>query len=226
MKRHALQILATTLLLASGNVLALDTSTLLADPAARSLVEKKCIRVETSGFIPVPFDVATGILNHPDFLQSVQDEYARSISKDGKLKFPIIETTPGSYHYVNAKNQRTDIAELFRGKTEDDAFDLIYHVTGKRFFGTYEVIIHLRAINADAAGVVYTTQIHAYPHNGPLRFLARRLGVVERYFKKNTTTIDWMARKISIGLAERASFQTYQEQQAKAGSTTPSAATL
>jgi hypothetical protein len=221
MKRHILQIAAATLVWVSHSVWALDTSSLLDNPAAKSLLEKKCIRAETAGMVPVHFSAATNILNHPGFIQAVQDEYARSISKDGKVKFPIIETAPGIYHYVNGKKQRTDIAELFRGKTEDDSFDLIYHATGKRFFGTYEVIIHLKTIDADAAGVVYTAQVHAYPHNGPLRFLARRLGVVERYFKKNTSDIAWVARKISVGLTERTALQSKRDHQAKAEPTTP-----
>ena len=95
-----------------------------------------------------------------------------------------------------------DITELLRKQTGENTFDMIYHVKGKRFFGAYEVIIHVRAIDAGAAGVIYTAQIHAYPHNGAFRFFARRFGSIERYFKKKTRLIESISNQVLSGLCE------------------------
>lgn len=197
---------------------ALDTASLLNDSAEMELLQKNCIRAETSGVVPIRFDTACEILTQPDLYQMLQDEYARSVSKNGKVDFPIIETKPGHYYYVNADNQRTDIVELYRQQTEAGVFDVVLKASGKRFFGHYDVIIHVQILDAVDAGVTYFADVNAYPYNGAMRFIARRLGMVERYFKKNTDDILWVARKIGTGLSDRIGFDpaNVQEKQATA----------
>jgi hypothetical protein len=202
MKKQVLQVITIALTMVSRHASGMDTAALLGDSAAGELLSKKCIRAETAGIVPVRFDDAASVLKQPGLVQAVQKEYARSVARDGKVQFPIIKTAPGTYHYVNKKNQKTQITELVRKQTAKDTFDMVYHAEGKRFFGKYEVIIHLRAIDADAAGVVYTAQIHAYPRNGPMRFFARRLGVVERYFRKKTDVITDISTRICTGLCD------------------------
>jgi hypothetical protein len=204
---------------ACSSVSALETADLVPDASARELLEKKCIRAATSGMVPVSYDSATRILAQEDLLNIVQAEYARSISKEGTVKFPIIETAPGKFYYINEKNQRTDIIELYRSQSEDGAFDIILQASGKRFFGLYDVIIHVRILDASAAGVAYTAKVHAYPHNGSMRFLARRLGTIERYFRKNTSNIEGLACNIGQGLAENVSLH---DQARKTASALPS----
>ena len=209
MKKHIFHSVALIAATACSSVLALGTADLLPDSPARKLLDKKCIRAATSGVVPVSYDSATRILDQQDLLKIVQAEYARSISKEGSVKFPIIETAPGQFHYVNEKGQRTDIVELHRSQSEEGAFDIILQASGKRFFGLYDVIIHVQIQDASDAGVVYAAQVHAYPHNGPMRFFARKLGTVERYFRKNTSNIESLACNIGQGLAEQASLQDH-----------------
>jgi hypothetical protein len=202
MKKHIFHSIGLVLVTACSGVLALGTADLLPDSPARELLDKNCIRAATSGVVPVPYDSATRILDQQDLLQIVQAEYARSISKEGSVKFPIIQTATGQFHYVNEKGQRTDIVELHRSRSEEGAFDIILQASGKRFFGRYDVIIHVQFQDASDEGLVYTAQVHAYPHNGPMRFFARKLGSVERYFRKNTSKIELLACSIGQGLAE------------------------
>jgi hypothetical protein len=84
---------------------------------------------------------------------------------------------------------------------------MILKASGKRFFGNYDVIIHVQFQDASDEGVIYTAQVYAYPHNGPMRFFARRLGTVERYFRKNTSNIELLACSIGQGLAENPMLQ-------------------
>jgi hypothetical protein len=174
----------------------LNTATLLNGHESTTLLEKKCIETTVSGIIAPRWDIATQMLAQPDFIPWIQSAYQRSISTDGTLSFPITETTDGTYHYVNKKKQRTTIFELYRKQTSATTFDLIYLAKGKRFFGKYEVLIHVHAIDAGSAGTVYTASIHAYPKNGPLRFFARRMGSVERYFQTKTKMIANITEKI------------------------------
>jgi hypothetical protein len=67
-------------------------------------------------------------------------------------------------------------------------------------------LIHVHAIDAGEFGTVYTAAIHAYPHNGPLRFFARRLGTVERFFKRKTLLIVNITDKICADMENSSSF--------------------
>lgn len=151
----------------------------------------------------VPFDEASATFNQPNLFELVQAEYARSVSKEGKVDIPIIETAPGQYHYFNNKGKRVDLRELYKAKSGGGVYDYILQASGKRFFGRYDVVIHFQMLEAKETGVTYTTQIHAYPHNGALRFFARKLGTVERYFKKNADKIGNIAQSIGEGLTQR-----------------------
>ena len=206
MKRHALQSIAIALALVAGRVFALETAKLLTDADARALLEKKCIRTEAYGMLPARFDAAASYLNQPGLVQRIQGEYRCSVSRDGTIDFPIVGTGNGEYHYVNEKNQRTDLFELCRRQTSDSTFDLIYLAKGKRYFGKYEVLIHIRVVDAQTAGILYIAEIHAYPRNAALRFFARRFGTVERYFQRKTRLIDRVSNKICIGMEDSPSF--------------------
>ena len=199
MKRHAILFIVIALAWASGRSPAQNTAVRLDDPAAKFL-EKKCIRTESSGVLPARFDAVACYLSQPDLVQRLQGEYRRSVSKDGTMDFPIVENGNNSYYYINEKDQRTDLFELYRGQTSDSMFDLVYYAKGKRYFGKYEVLIHIRAIDAKPAGTIYTASVHAYPHNGLMRFFARRFGTVERYFQRKTRIINRVSNKICIGM--------------------------
>jgi hypothetical protein len=184
----------------------LDTAALVHGHESAALLEKNCIQTTVSGVLPPRWDTTTQMLNRPDFIQWIQSEYQRSVSKDGTCTFPIEGTGNGAYYYVNKKNQRTEIIELYRNQTSETTFDMIYHAKGKRVFGKYEVLIHVHAIDAGEIGTVYTATIHAYPHNGPLRFFARRLGTAERYFERKTKLIVNVTNKICTDVENSSSF--------------------
>ena len=187
--------------LACGHAFALDTAALV-DGHAAELLEKKCIVTETGGVLPAQFHAVARYLSNPDLVQCIQGEYRRSVSTDGTIDFPIVGNGDNTYYYINEKNQRTDLTELYRRQTSDSTFDLAYHAAGKRFFGKYEVLIHIRAIDAGPAGTIYLASVYAYPHNGPMRFFARRFSTVERYFQRKTRVIARVSNKICIGLED------------------------
>lgn len=199
MKRPAIPYIIIALGLASGCSFALDTAAFL-DADSAKLLKKKCIVTETGGVLPARFDAVASYLSRSNLVQQLQREYRRSVSRDGTLDFPIIGNGNGSYTYFNEKNQRTDLFELYRRQTSESTFDLIYHAEGKRFFGKYEVLVHLRAIDAGPAGTIYLASVHAYPHNGPMRFFARRFGTVDRYFRRKTRMITRVSSRICDGM--------------------------
>jgi len=186
-------------LLLSPHVFARGTAGLLNDTSAQELLAKKCIRLGTSEVLPIQFETACQVLAQPHLLEAAQGEY----STGGEVGIPIIETAPGHYYYISETGHRTEMVELYRKQTDACSFDYIVKASGKRFFGRYDVVVHLQVIDAATAGVVYSVRVHAYAHNGVSRFLARRLGVTNRYFKKKTQLISYVARETGLGLCER-----------------------
>ncbi len=189
--------LATMLLFHTMAVHALDT-TALVDGSAVDLLDKKCIRTDIGGVLPVRFDALVELLDQPDLILYIQKEYGSAIFTDEANDFPIARTRNGAYHYINEKNRRTDFLELYRQQTSDISFDLVYLAKGKRYFGKYEVLIHIRAVDADAAGTLYIAEIHAYPRNAALRFFARQFGTIERYFQRKTRRVAHIATQLCM----------------------------
>jgi hypothetical protein len=204
MKR--LFFLISTLLLAGGAG-AVGTAELVTDEAALEVLNKKCIRLGTSELLPIQFDTACAVLGRGDLIQAMQAEFAQSISKNGAVDFPIITDGPGKYHYINEKGKRTDITELYRKQTDDVSFDYIARASGKRFFGGFDVVVHLQVIDMKDAGVVYSVNTHAYPRNWLTRFSVREIGVTKEYFKKKMKLISWVAREIAIELCADEEFR-------------------
>ncbi len=187
-----MKILLTSLLVfLAGTAQALNTAALV-DGSAAELLDKNCIRTDMGGVLPIRFDAAVALLNQPDLILYIQKEYRTSISADGN----------GAYHYFNEKNQRTEIFELYRQQTSETSFDLIYLACGKRYFGRYEVLIHIRAVDAETAGTLYIAEIHAYPRNATRRFFARRFGTIERYFQQKTRKIAHSSIQLCIQMEQ------------------------
>ncbi|WP_372807772.1 hypothetical protein [Pontiella sp.] len=204
MKRFVLQLVALVLAASS---FGLGTADLLDDAEAKALLEKKCIRFGTSELLPIPFETACKTLEQPDLLKAVQEEFARSVSENGQVDFPVFDDGGGKYHYINEKGHRTDIKELYRKKTDDHSFDYIVWATGKRFFGRYDVVVHLQIVDAGALGIAYSVSTHAYPHNWLTRFSARKVAPTKKYFAGKMKLVSYIAREVGIGLCQAEAFR-------------------
>lgn len=198
MKRVLIQLL---LCLFSFSAFALNTESLVSDPFVSKILKKKCIRLGTSEVLTLNFDSICKTLNHPQLIQNIQKEFCRSISETGEVDFPIHNDGNGKYHYINEKGKRTDIVELYKKKTDDFSYDYIVQAYGKRFFGKYNVIIHLQIINTGSGHVVYSVHVHAWPHNWLTRS-AHKMGLTKSFFTKKMKLISWVAREVGTGLCE------------------------
>ncbi|MDF7798943.1 hypothetical protein P4C99_05685 [Pontiellaceae bacterium B1224] len=199
MKRLALYICLFFLTLSAW---AVNTADLVTNPVGLNVLQKKCIRLGTSEVLPIQFETACIVLKQQDLLPAVQEEFARSISEDGTVDFPVFETDPGTYYYINENGKRTDIVELYRKQTDEHSFNFIVMASGKRFFGRYDVIIHLQVVDAGPAGIIYSVKVHAYPHNWLTR-TSHKIGLTRGFFKKKMQLISWVAREIATGLCEQ-----------------------
>ncbi len=204
MKRITLQLI---IIFFSASAYSIDLSDLLEDSSPKELLQKKCIRLGTSEVLDIPFETACKVLSKSTLLKLAQDEFGRSISKNGNVDFPVIQTAPNTYYYINEKGHRADLTELYRKQTDESSFNYVILASGKRFFGQYDVIIHLQIIDAGQSGIIYAVSMHAYPHNMLTRFSARKIGPVKKYFKKKMKLISYVAREVAVGLCRKEAFQ-------------------
>ncbi len=123
-----------------------------------------------------------------DLLAEVQAAYQRALPAEDTPEFTIKQSDPGHYYYINKADQRTDIDTVCSGRKEQGAFHVVYHAKGKRFFGRFQSLTHVRLCPTEA-GAAYRVEVLAYPENGVSRFFIRHLHVIERYFKKKTADI-------------------------------------
>ncbi len=188
-----------TLTLSVGSVLATDLVGLLDGHPQVALLEKNCIQTDVSVALPLRFETIVQWLDQPHVIDQIQQEYRKTISKDGEGDASLVINGPGSYSYINEKNQPTTILELCRKRTSNITFDLIYFVAGKRYFGKHETLIHIHVVNAGAAGTIYMISIHTYPHNPLVRFFARRKKKVKNYFRNKALLI----AQISFQIGQR-----------------------
>lgn len=203
MKHLLLQFSA--LLLTIGTF-AQSTAQLLTNSAGQDVLQKKCIRLGTSEILPVQFETACTVLKQQDLLPAIQEEFIRTISEDGKVDFPVFGNGP-AYYYINEKDQRTDIVELYRKQTDEHSFNYIVMANGKRFFGKYDVVIHLQVVDAGPAGIVYSVKVHAYPYNWLTR-TSHKIGLTRSFFKNKMKLISWVAREVGTGLCEQEEIKT------------------
>ena len=204
MKRIVLQILALLLAAASYGK---DTAALIKDAEASKILEKKCIRLGTSEVLKVDFETACSVLRQSDLVEAIQEEFAQTIAEDGKVEFPIIDEGGGKYYYENEKGKRTDVRELYRKRTDEHTFDYVVWARGKRFFGGFDVVIHLQVADAGFQGIIYSVYTHAYPHNWATRFSARNIGTTKRYFRRKMKMISYVAREIGLSLCSKEAFR-------------------
>ena len=184
---------------------ALETVSLLPDegPSRALLEQKKPIYAETRGEVDVVFSNALIVFDQPNLLKEVQDAYCVLIAKDHEPEFTIQQQSTNTYFYVNKDGDRTDIQEVVRRQTSENTFDIIYYSCGKRFFGKYQAVIHVRISDGGEGCSSYTAAVYAYPENAFSRFFARHLGLVERFFRSKTEELTGIITTISCNLCEK-----------------------
>jgi len=200
MKRLALYLL---LIFSTADSFALETADLIDDKAALEVLNKNCIRLGTSELVPIEFSTLCAVLDRSGLIEALQYEFARTISKNGQVDFPVFQDGPGKYHYTDESGHRTDLKELYRKQTDAHSYDFIILASGRRFFGKYDVVVHLQVVDAGTAGVAYSVAAHAYPHNWLTRFSLHKIGLTKGYFKDKMQMISYIAREIAVGLCEQ-----------------------
>ena len=170
------------------------------DAGAEAVLARRCIVVTTTGQLALAYAGMARAFASPDLLGDLQREYAHQLPAGEQPEFIIQQTSPGSYHYVNRLGQESFIREVHRAEHAGPVTELVLHAWGRRFFGRYEAVIHVAVYPVEPGELGYTAVVHAYPENGVSRFLARHLGLVERYFRSKTAEIEALSSRLGAAL--------------------------
>lgn len=183
---NRLLCLITVFVLASGAQAVLPVS-LAASPEAQSLLTNNCIRIEASGTAAADFDDLLNVNGRADLLDAVQREYAAMQPPGKKPEFEIQQTGPGTYFYLNCKNQKSHLTELMRDLQPDGRLHAVYAVSGDRFFGPFQALVHIEIEDSGDGKVAYHAEVYAWPENQLVRGAARGLRfAVESFFNSKT----------------------------------------
>ena len=184
-----------------GAALALPTPERIAgDTGSVAVLARPCIVVHTTGRMDLAYSGMARAFASPDLLGDMQREYALQLPAGEQPEFVIQQQTPGSYHYVNRLGQESFIREVHRAEHEGPVTELVLHTWGRRFFGRYEAVIHIAVQPGEGPDLDYQAVVYAYPENGVSRFLARHLGLVERYFRSKTAEIESLSVRLGAAL--------------------------
>lgn len=183
---NRLLCLITVFVLASGAQAALPVS-LAASPEVQSLLTNDCIRIEASGAAAARFADLLSVNGRDDLLEAVQREYAAMLPKGKQPEFEIQQTGPGAYFYLNCKNQESHLTELMRDLQPDGKLHVVYAVSGDRFFGPFQALVHIEIEASGDDKVAYHAEVYAWPENQLVRGAARGLRfAIESFFNSKT----------------------------------------
>jgi hypothetical protein len=194
--------LITLFALASGAQAVLPAS-LYAAPEVQSILSNNCIRIETRGRAAANFADLLSVNRRPDLLQAVQREYAAMMPEGKAPEFEIQETAPGAYFYLNAKNQESRLTELLRELQPDGKLHAVYAVSGERFFGDFQALVHIAITDESSGNVSYEAEVYAWPENQFIRGAARGLRfAIESFFNSKTRYMTGLVLDICARLVE------------------------
>lgn len=172
--------------------------------AASALLKPNTIRVRDGGNLAVQFESVVRLLEEPDLLRRIQDEYARTLPAGASPEFMIQTDGDRTWSFVNRHGQTSRVEEVARiaDSANRGGVRFIFYARGERFFGDFESLTDIQARPDENGGVRYEIEELAYPHSAVIRFFTRQLGLVERFFRSKTREIEDLAVVICRRLLE------------------------
>lgn len=169
-----------------------------------ALLGKNTIVVHRAGTLAIDPTDACALLARTNLLDLVQQQYARQLPAGQSPEFTIQHTGTNSYAYVNRHGQQSQVTEVGRQPLAGDGFAILVHALGERDFGTFESLTYVTVVpTTDPGKCRYEVVVHAYPYGCVRRFLARHLGLVERYFRSKTTEMEALVTNLCLALHEQ-----------------------
>lgn len=174
---------------------------LATDPHARSVLDAHHIPCQSTGEVSVAIGELVRLFSHSNLVDHIQSEYARQLPAGERPEFVVKPDGSNRWHYVNKSGHRSEIHELARASdARAGVVEVIYYSRGRRFFGDFRALIHVRIVGEGSGASRYTAAVWAYPESALPRFFARHLGLVESFFRDKTRELTELSVRICDGL--------------------------
>ena len=159
------------------------------------------IEVPVAGTAGLDFSAVLAVLSGDSVLEDLQAAYAATLPPGTKAEFTVRRQGPNSFFYINRDGQRAEVTELARhcrGTEPERTLEVDFYVTTVRFLGPFHAVLRV-VIREGAPGVVaYDLNVYVYPERSAVRFLGRRLGLVQSFFRsKSEELVNLVARLFS-----------------------------
>ena len=106
-----------------------------------------------------------------------------------------IEEEPVVYDYRNSKGETSRITDVHRQWVDNDTFEFVLFVEGKRFFGPFMTLVHVQIHELEEGHFQFDADVYAYPVYSFYRFFMKNLNLIESYFEDHTDEFVIQARK-------------------------------
>jgi hypothetical protein len=177
-------------------------------PPSDALLSKHTIPVHRTGTLAIDPADACALLARTNLLELVQQQYARQLPAGQSPEFVVRSTGTNTYAYVNRHGHRSAVTEVGRRPLADDGFAILFYMSGERDFGLFESLAYVTVSRTSTVGHCrYEVVVHAYPHGRVRRFIARHLGLVERYFRDKTLEMETLVTDLCQALCKRGSIE-------------------
>lgn len=165
-------------------------------PPTRALLSRNTIRVEAGGRIPVDFAAIVTLFSQTNLVDRIQAAYAHSLPEGRKPEFMLQPVATNMWRYANRRAEESEVHEVARLQTDSNTVVAAYYARGRRFFGPFESITLIHVAPANPGQTAYIVRVHAYPHQAVSRFLARHLGIAERFFRDKTLEMEGISTRV------------------------------
>lgn len=166
-----------------------------------ALLKRRTIRVQVRGCVAADFPAVCAIFERAGFLDRVQAAYRASLAENEKPAFTLTPVGDGRWIFENDEGQRAPVAEAVPATGNDGVLRVALYASGERSFGRFESLTLIEA-RADGDGrLEYAALVHAFPHGAIQRFFIRNLGLIERYFRRETQKLESFVERVARHLA-------------------------
>lgn len=197
-------ILLLFLITAAGLLRAELPASVMQHAEVTNLLSKSCLRIDASGCAEAAFSDLLTVSRRGDLLTAVQQEYAAMLPEGEKPEFTVEEISPGEYFYVNRNRQESHVSELLREVQPDGMLHAVYLISGERFFGRFQALVHVSIADAGAGRVEYFAEVYAHPENRFCRWLAHGLhAAIESFFRRETRCMTGLVMEVCSRLVTR-----------------------
>jgi hypothetical protein len=167
---------------------------------SRAMCQGSRLRLVATGEVAVAYERAFEKLMHTNILMDVQAVYHSELKPGEKTNLVITALGRSGHYYVDWKDERADVEDVWRATDTNSFFEGGFVITGERYFGDFETVLNVRVQRLAGGNAGFCADVQIYPHNGLIRFIFNNLLSVEDYFRDTMVEMSAEIRRVCTAL--------------------------